>query len=61
MLDHFAADYRTLVPLNIEPSRPPGSAAGDVADAMSSTTNPNVMINLERNLNVSSASLTYQA
>ncbi|KAG8164746.1 hypothetical protein KVR01_005021 [Diaporthe batatas] len=52
LLDYFAADYRTWVPANVEPNPPPGSAAGDVADSMGSTNNPNVMVNLETNLNI---------
>ena len=55
LADFFATDYRLWVPANIlAPGNvPPGSAAGDVADALGSTTNPNVMFNLDRNLNVS--------
>ncbi|KAI0890230.1 chitotriosidase-1 [Annulohypoxylon maeteangense] len=52
LLNYFAADYRTWVPQNVEPNPPPGSAAGDVADAMGSTNNPSPMVNLERNLNI---------
>lgn len=50
MLNYFASDYRTWAPAGSNP--PPGSAMRDVADAMGSTNNPDVMINLERNLNV---------
>lgn len=42
----------SLVPTNVEPNPPPGSAADDLANGMGSTTIPNVMANLERALNV---------
>ncbi|KAK5994429.1 hypothetical protein PT974_04903 [Cladobotryum mycophilum] len=51
LLNYFAADDRTWVPVNIEPDPPPGSTTDDVADAIGSTTNPDIIVNLERNLN----------
>ncbi|CAJ2511018.1 Uu.00g066430.m01.CDS01 [Anthostomella pinea] len=51
LLNYFAADYRAWVPTHVEPNAPPGSASGNVADAMGSTTNPSSMVNLEESLN----------
>jgi hypothetical protein len=53
---YFAHDYADWVPQNVEQFPPRGSAAGDVADAMGSTTNPDAMVNLERGLNVGDGS-----
>jgi hypothetical protein len=52
LASYFAHDYADWVPQRVEPIPPRGSAAGDVADAMGSTTNPDAMVNLERALNV---------
>ncbi|KFA55929.1 hypothetical protein S40293_08857 [Stachybotrys chartarum IBT 40293] len=52
LYNYFASDYRTWVPASVEANPPPGSAAGDVANSLGSTTNPNSMVNLERNLNI---------
>lgn len=49
--DYFAADYRTWLPGLVDPI-PLGSAAGDVADTMGSSSNPTVMQNLAGNLNL---------
>jgi hypothetical protein len=57
LASYFAHDYADWVPQNVEPFPPRGSAAGDVADAMGSTTNPDAMVNLERALNVGDDSI----
>ncbi|KAI1295187.1 hypothetical protein F5Y03DRAFT_399325 [Xylaria venustula] len=52
LLNNFAADYRTWVPATVEPNPPAGSASGDIADALGSSSNPRPLYNLERWLNV---------
>jgi len=53
LFNNFAHEYRIWVFPNVEPEPPYGSAMADVADALGSTNNPDVMSNLERALNVS--------
>jgi chitinase len=48
--DYFSNDYRHWAPAGMN-NVPAGSASADVADAMGSTSNPNVMTNLETALN----------
>ncbi|KAI1798649.1 chitotriosidase-1 [Daldinia bambusicola] len=50
--NYFGSPYRTWVPVQIEPNPPAGSASDDVADALGSTNNFLVMINLEKFLNM---------
>jgi hypothetical protein len=57
LFDFFAVEYRVWVPATVEDSPPPGSAMADVADAMGSTNNSTVMLNLETNLNVGSCAM----
>ncbi|GAB1217038.1 hypothetical protein ATERTT37_006259 [Aspergillus terreus] len=49
---YFAHDYRLWVRPGANLAVPPGSASSDVADALGSSSNPMVLTNLERNLNI---------
>ncbi|KAI0024494.1 chitotriosidase-1 [Xylariomycetidae sp. FL0641] len=52
LYNFFAHEYALWVSPTEEPNPPPGSAMRDFADALGSSSNPTVMVNLEHYLNV---------